>query len=205
MKTLIRVRASACSCLILLACAACGEAGDQPGNRSPNVKPVVAWDLPDFSCTDQLGRAIGKQELEGKIWVATFFFVQCTGPCPDMIRGLSELAKETRDMPDVRMVAFSFKPEEDTVSELADYAKAWRADPQRWHFLRTDSDAAAWELQEKGFKAGDMDHHTANFFLVDRKGRVRRWWDARDEMERASMLADIKTLAAGEELAVVDH
>ena len=204
MKLLRGAQLPTCSLLILLACASCGDDAQVP-RRSPNVKPVVAWDLPDFSCTDQLGRTIGKRELAGKIWVATFFFVQCTGPCPDMIRAHAELEKEPRDIPDVRMVAFSFRPEEDTVPELAAYAEAWRADPKRWHFLRAESGKAARDLQERGFKAGDMDHHTANFFLVDRKGRVRRWWDARNEMERASLLLDIKTLAAGEELSVVDH
>ena len=137
MMPLRGAQASACSLMLLLACAACGEDSVESTRRSPNFKPVVAWDLPDFSCTDQLGRTIGKRELEGKVWVATFFFIRCTGPCPDMIRGLSELAKETRDIPDLRLVAFSFKPEEDTVAELAAYATSWHADPDRWHFNPT--------------------------------------------------------------------
>lgn len=197
-------QATACSLLLLVALASCGKDSEEPP-RLLNSKPVVAWDLPDFSCTDQLGRKIGKQELEGKIWVATFFFVRCTGPCPDMIRALSELAKESTDVADLRLVAFTFKPEEDTVEELSAYAKSWRADPERWHFLRAEDRETVWDLQEKGFKAGGTDHHTARFFLVDQKGRVRRNWDARDEMERASLLLDIKTLAAGEELKAVRH
>ena len=191
--------------LLALAVSGCAREPDdyQPAPRPfENRKPIVNWDLPAFRATDQEGRPVDNQDLEGKVTVVTFFFIRCTGPCPAMIQALAQVGRDAEDVEDLQLVAFTFKPEEDKVEDLARYARASRLPADRLRFLRTETAPEVRSLQENGFKAGGWDHHSANFFLIDQKGRVRRWWDARDDQERAALIHDIRTLASGKDL---DH
>jgi hypothetical protein len=56
------------------------------------------------------------------------------------------------------------------------------------------------DLQQNAFKAGGAGHHTALFFLVDQDGTVRRFWDARDDAERALLIRDARLLLSGSSL-----
>jgi protein SCO1/2 len=195
---------------LIAATAGCGQDPEAPpaapsAAAFQNKKPIVQWELPAFTATDQRGVAVTNKDLEGKVTVVTFFFIRCSGPCPAMIQALSQVGRDAKDVEDLRLMAFTFKPEEDKVEDLERYARSWRLPPDRLRFLRTETGAEVRSLQENGFKAGGWDHHSANFFLIDQKGRVRRWWDARDDHERAALIHDIRTLAAGRKLDHVDQ
>ena len=38
--------------------------------------------VPDFTLTDARGRAVGRKDLAGKVWVADLIFTRCTDTCP---------------------------------------------------------------------------------------------------------------------------
>lgn len=203
-----RLRKGACTmaCLALLlllpACPSEPEpTSDQRETRFGTTKAVVEWPVGSFQGKDHLGRDFGNGTVSGKTWIATFFFIQCTGPCPDMVRALKQIHDDTKDLEDARYVAFTFDPENDTVEALAEYARHWKVDPDRFHFVRLPTKKAVQELQESFKAASAQDyHHTPNFFLVDRNGNTRRWWDARQDDERASLTHDLRRLIAGKEL-----
>jgi len=184
--------------IVVLVALTAGCAKEPTSTRLP--KPVANHPVTPFVYTDQAGSSVGLEELAGKVWIATFIYVRCPGPCPGMTRAMREIQDKTRDIPDLHFVSFTWDPENDTEEVLRDYARSYRANPERWHFLRGPSAKEVATLQEEGFQMGSPDHHATYFVLVDGRGRVRRWFDARTPDGQARIIADARDLLAGRPL-----
>ncbi len=163
--------------------------------------PVVAQ-IPDFSLIERDGRTVTRADLLGRVWVADFIFTACTGPCPTLTLRLRSLQSSLGEADrDVRLVSFSLDPETDTPAVLGRYAKRYQADPRRWWFLTSDSQKRMHEFVKKGFlqavspaTAGQPLIHSTRFVLVDRKGRIRAWYDGLDPKSKPLILRDIQSL-----------
>ena len=160
---------------------------EQPTAASP-------WNpagLPDFSLTHIDGTQVTKQTLQGKPWVACFFFTRCKGPCPLLIAQMSQLQRETG----VTLVAITVDPENDTVDILRNYAAEYieigKDYPNaKWYWL-TGSKADVFRLIHQGFLQIAYDQedapsgfevaHNNNLMYVDDSGRVRGKYLGTDE------------------------
>lgn len=142
--------------------------------------------VPAFAFTERSGKPVTNADLLGKVWVASFVFTRCSGPCPSVSGTLARLQDELKlaDTPDLRLVSFTFDPEQDTPDELKKYADRFRAHPDRWLFL-TGPEAELHALAKGGFKIGvtrnddpaarpgEKYQHTTYLAVVDRRGDVR--------------------------------
>jgi cytochrome oxidase Cu insertion factor (SCO1/SenC/PrrC family) len=145
--------------------------------------------VPAFRLTDQRGRAVTRDDLRGKVWVANFFFTRCAGDCSKTNASMQKLQRDLAGEPDVRLVGFSVDPSHDTPEVLSEFAGHWEADPQRWLFLTGDKEAMH-RLIQKGFLQAVQDNpdakpgyeviHTFALMVVDREGRLRGYVDGRD-------------------------
>src|SRR5579871_2125300 len=104
----------------------------------------------DFSLTDRGGQTVTQADLLGKVWVASFVFTRCNGPCPQVTATMAQLQEAFANQPDVRLVTFTVDPAHDDPRELADYARRYGADPQRWLFL-TGPEKKIYDLINKQF------------------------------------------------------
>ena len=165
-----------------------------PGSRK-RVKPIepepeIRFPIPDFSLTERSGRTVTNADLKGKVWVASFVFTRCTGPCPSVTATVAKLQQEldlaNRD--DLRLVTFTVDPNRDGIKALASYADNFRAHPDRWLFL-TGGERELHELMTGGFKLGikrssmpsavegqEFDHSTL-IAVVDKQGIARGYYD----------------------------
>jgi protein SCO1 len=153
--------------------------------------------VPDFKLTDQSGRTFdSRSQLDGKVWVANFIFTTCAGPCPRMTSQLRRIRDEAQDRSELRLVSFTIDPERDTPAALAEYGKRFGADPDKWFFLTgTQSDLNS--LSRKTFMLGNVDgslEHSTRFVLVDRKSRIRGFYDSSDPEKIQALAADLRTL-----------
>ncbi len=116
--------------------------------------PPVLFDLPDFELTRSDGTPFRRADLEGHVWVVSFFFTSCPSTCPKVTRAMKALAEryDAHDLP-VRLLSISVDPARDTPEVLAGYARTIGADPARWTFV-TGAPAAVRALVEKGFRLG---------------------------------------------------
>lgn len=176
--------------------------GDSTG-RVNVLSAEFALLVPEFSLIESSGRKVSRDDLLGKVWVADFIFSRCSGPCPTLSQNmhLFELALEGE--PDARFVTLTLDPANDTPEVLADYARRFHADPQRWLFLTGDDQPAIHQLVEKGFlqavKAATADApivHSTYFVLVDRAGRMRGFFDGLDAESRSRVPAAVRALLA---------
>lgn len=149
--------------------------------------PDLDYPVGTFSLTERSGRTITEKDLHGKVWIASFIFTRCSGPCPQvtstMRRLQTELDTELK-AGTVKLVTFTVDPKNDDLRKLREYADARGADPDNWLFL-TGDEAAIHKLLREQFKQGvarrtgpDVDpgtefDHSPRLVLVDRAGVIR--------------------------------
>jgi len=162
--------------------------------------PRDYFPAPDFSLTERSDRTVSSKELAGKVWVADFIFTHCAGICPTMSANMSKL--QDRLPAEVQLVSFSVDPYNDTPEVLAEYAKRYGADPERWWFL-TGKPEAIQELSVGGFKLAldpasgsevEPITHSSRFVLVDRKGLIRGYYGMEESDALDRLVADALNL-----------
>lgn len=107
--------------------------------------------VPDFALTDAQGRAVGRKDLAGKVWVADLIFTRCTDTCPLQSAEMARLQKEFAGEKDLRFVSITTDPAHDTPAVLAQYAARHKADLDTWFFLTGEEKAIA-RLAREGFR-----------------------------------------------------
>jgi cytochrome oxidase Cu insertion factor (SCO1/SenC/PrrC family) len=163
--------------------------------------------VPDFSLTERSGQEIGLAKLRGKIWIADFIYTTCTDTCPLQTAAMAKLQEEFADKPDVQLVSFTVDPERDTPKVLSLYAEMHQADAKRWYFITGQRDRVIRLIQEgfhlsvatlpNGIDANGMIPHSPRFVLVDKKARIRGYYDSRELEPFLRLKNDIETLLKG--------
>lgn len=158
----------------------------------------------DFELTDQTGERFASDELEGRVWIASFFFTSCTSICPLLTSHVGNLQRRTVDAPGIQFVSVSVDPETDTPERLRDYARRYDADLSRWTFL-TGARRDVHELVVEGFRmnmgereeaeAGYDIPHSGNLLLIDRNGVLRGQYET-DQAGLQALERDARQLAA---------
>lgn len=174
-----RLAAITSACLFLSACLSSGL---------PDIAQV-----PPFTLTAQDGRAFhSSAELKDKVWVADFFFTTCNGPCPRMTALMKRVQEATKEFPDVQLVSFTVDPQTDTPAVLSEYAQRFKYNPARWHFLTGDP-ATLRAIGDDTFHLGGIGpEHGTRFALVDRKGRIRAYYETSDSSSIRQLVDDIR-------------
>lgn len=175
--------------LVLAACQSRQETVEV--GELPEIKAA-----PDFSSVNFDGRTVSRRDLDGKVYIAYFFFTSCGGPCPVMNSKANVLQAEFAGEKDFRIVGFTVDPDNDSVKQLARYAERYSAKPGVWSMLRNEKPVVA-ELASKGYMMGDADvpaMHSTRFALVDRQGMIRGYYDGMDDAKVAELRAAIEKL-----------
>ena len=174
---------------LLAGLAACG--------RMEQPLPVYGQ-VPRFELTAESGEPFDSaKSLDGNIWIADFIFTTCTGPCPRMSAQMRQVQNATAGTPGIRLVSFTVDPEHDTPPVLAEYAKRYHADPQRWHFL-TGPTPKLQDLCRNAFKLGDVDGslvHSTRFVLMDGRGHIRGYYGMSEDDSVSRLLRDVRKLS----------
>ena len=159
----------------------------------------------EFSFLNQNGETITQQQTDGKVYVAEYFFTTCGSICPIMNEQMQRIQKVYLREQDLKILSFTVYPEVDTVEQMKRYALEHEANDGQWHFL-TGNKADLYSLARKSFfvlkpaeaeNLGDANSdfiHTNNFVLVDRKRRIRGYYDGTSTASVDSLIYDIGRL-----------
>jgi protein SCO1/2 len=136
-----------------------------------------------FTFTNQDGKLISEKNVEGKVYVAEYFFTSCTGICPILNDNMKKIYEKFRNEPDFLILSHTCDPETDSVARLKQYADSLQADASKWLFL-TGSKESLYNAARVSYLLDDPKNnrdnikdqflHTQFFALVDRNGKVRR-------------------------------
>lgn len=111
----------------------------------PNRGVAVGDRIPDFTLTDQTGRAVRLSQMRGEPLAVTFLYTRCpiATACPLTATRFAKLDSMLKGKGFGKLLTISIDPEHDTPKVLADYAHHLGADPARWKFLTGDPKAVA--------------------------------------------------------------
>ncbi|NQW78067.1 MAG: SCO family protein [Chitinophagaceae bacterium] len=158
--------------------------------------------IPSFSFKNQEGVNITEANVEGKIYVANFFYTKCRGICPKMITNMSLLQEAFKNDSIILLLSHTVTPELDSIAVLKKYAILNKVDSKKWHLL-TGGKNEIYTLAKQQYFAGDSVGyyqtgneflHTENFILVDQKRRIRGVYNGTLLLEIDRIKEDIQTL-----------
>ena len=164
--------------------------------------PPISFVRP-FSFVNQDGQILTNRDVEGKVYVAEFFFTTCPGICPDMNNNMRQVYEEFVDEPDFLILAHTSDPENDSVTNLKAYADSMKVNTAKWIFLTGRKDSlytmarVSYTIDDpaNNLKSIEDDFlHTQFWALVDKKGNVRKIYDGLKESEVRLLMRDIKKL-----------
>ncbi|GAA4762233.1 MULTISPECIES: SCO family protein [Flavobacterium] len=161
--------------------------------------------ISDFSFTNQNGKIITQKDYEGKIYVADFFFTTCPSICPIMADNMVWLQDKIKENPEVMLISHSVTPDIDSVPVLKAYAERKGVIDAKWNLVTGDK-KEIYYIARKSYlavKTGKPEEmydmvHTENFVLIDKKRRVRGFYDGTKREEVEKLLEDINYLSEKE-------
>lgn len=176
-------------------------------NNQPKRLPIIGANsghhVQPFSFTDQEGRTITNEDVDGKIRVVEYFFTTCKGICPRMNENMSRVYQAYRGNKDVMILSHTVDPKKDTVGAMKAYSLRFEANPDQWLFLTGDKqelyDAARYSYLVTAADSSKVDIdadfiHTDRFILVDWDGYIRGQYEGTDSTEINKLIEDIGQL-----------
>ncbi len=156
--------------------------------------------IADFKLTNQNGKTITQDDYNDKIYVADFFFTTCQTICPIMTDHMVQIQEKIKDNPEILLLSHTVTPEIDTVAQLKRYALEKGVDDSKWNLV-TGSKIEIYDLARKSYMVAKENPddpyglvHTENFALVDKKRRVRGFYDGTLPEDIDRLLLDIEKL-----------
>jgi protein SCO1 len=156
-----------------------------------------------FSFMDQDSIRISNKNVEGKVYVAEFFFTTCPGICPKLNTNLKPVYEKYKNRPDFLILSHTVNPGTDSVARLKHYADSMGVDSRHWYFLTGRKDSLylaarlSYLLDDPKNNLSPIDEqfiHTQFFALVDKNGQVRSIIDGLKKEELAQMDGQIEEL-----------
>jgi cytochrome oxidase Cu insertion factor (SCO1/SenC/PrrC family) len=168
--------------------AGCG--GTAPRASAP-TEPDLDYPVGEFTLTERSGAQVTDKDLRGSVWVGSFIFTRCNGPCPAVTATMANLQRDLADElkgGKLKLVTFTVDPARDDLKSLNEYATARGADPKNWLFLTGDEKTVHTLLEEQFKQAverkigpdvrpGDEFGHSTRLVLVDKNGVLRAMYE----------------------------
>lgn len=171
------------------------------------VNDTIHHKIAEFSFINQDGDTIDNYSMDGKVYVADFFFTSCPTICPVMKTQMLRVYEKFKDNPDFEILSHTIDPEYDTVELLKDYSQRLGVeDASTWHFLTGDQEKI-FEIGQTSYLTTAMEDqnepggflHSGAFVLVDQKGRIRGVYDGTKEDQVNRLMNDIPKILPARE------
>jgi protein SCO1/2 len=167
------------------------------------IVDTIYTTIPDFEFTNQDGKKFTEEDVQGKIYVADFFFTTCPSICPIMKSQMLRIHEKYKGNNEVHIISHSIDPTHDTVEVLKDYAERLEVDTEHWTFLTAEMDYI-FEIAQKGYLVSakeDADSpggllHSGAFILLDKDRRIRGYYDGTVEEDVDQLMQDMDNLLA---------
>ena len=165
------------------------------------VTDTIWHKVKNIQFTNQLGKKVSLDDLQGRILVINFFFTRCPSICPGLTKSMKKLQDSfLKNDSIVQFISISVDPEHDSVPQLRKFADRYNANHDSWWFV-TGNKKDIYDFALNELKAGLADTevdsafiHTENFFLLDSSRIVRGWFNGFDTLKQAELVRDIPLL-----------
>lgn len=158
-----------------------------------------------FHFVNQDGKPVDERAVQGKVYVAEYFFTTCQSICPIMNKNLVAVYEEFKNEDGFMILSHTCDPETDSAAQLKHYSDSMKVDTKRWMFVtgRKDSlynsarNSYLLDDPKNNFTSIDQQFlHTQFMALVDKSGKVRKIYDGLKKDELEELKRDIRDLLA---------
>jgi protein SCO1/2 len=172
------------------------------GNFYLEGQDTVYHQIADFAFVNQMGDTVSSKTIDGKVYVADFFFTTCPTICPIMKKEMLRVFEEYDGNPEFQILSHSIDPTFDTQEVLRDYSqKLGIEDASTWNFLTGDQEKI-FEMGQTSYLTTAMEDqaepggflHSGAFILVDQNGFIRGVYDGTRTDQVGRLLNDIPKL-----------
>ncbi|MGN7783914.1 SCO family protein [Niabella sp. 22666] len=170
-----------------------------PGYNDRKLEPISK--VARFQFTNQDGQAVTNKDVDGKVYVAEFFFTTCPGICPMMNDNMKQVYEKFKNEPDFRILSYTCDPQTDSAARLKVYADSMKVDTQKWIFLTGRKDSL-YKMARFSYSIDDANNnltnieddfiHSQHWALVNRKGEVLAIYDGLEKREINGLMKDIE-------------
>ena len=168
--------------------------------------PVINY-VQSFSFTDQNGKTVTENNLDGKVYVTEYFFTTCKGICPKMNANMKTVFEKFKDEKNFAILSHTSMPETDSVPLMKAYEeKMIGKNPDfaaKWYFV-TGSKDSLYKMARQSYlldndknnvnNISDQFIHTQFFALIDKQKRLRGIYDGLKKDEITRLDKDIHSL-----------
>ena len=166
-----------------------------------SITDSVYHTIPDFSFINQDSVVFTQKDVEGKIYVADFFFTTCPTICPKMKTQMLRVFEKYKDNPHFMILSHTIDPRHDTPSVLKEFGKNLGLDPKKWQMVTGDK-MKIYELGQKSYMVTATDDptqpggivHSGAFILVDKDRHIRGIYDGTVPEKVDNLIKDIEVL-----------
>jgi protein SCO1/2 len=167
------------------------------------VKLPVLSTVQPFAFTNQDGKQVTERNVEGKVYVAEYFFTTCPSICPMLNTNMLKIYEAYKNEPGFLIVSHTSDPDNDSAARLKQYADSLKVNTAHWWFLTGRKDSL-YKAARNSYLLDDPQNnlqnineqflHTQFFALVDKSGRVRKIYDGLKKEEVEELKKDISGL-----------
>jgi protein SCO1/2 len=162
---------------------------------------TIYHQIPPFRFLNQDSIWVSEKDMEGKIYIADFFFTTCPTICPKMKTQLLRIYERYATNDQIRILSHSIDPDFDKPYILRQYASRLDVKAPRWNMLTGDK-KAIYTLGEKSYMVTAQEDknevggfvHSGAFILVDKQRHIRGIYDGTKEEEVNHLIEDIEIL-----------
>jgi protein SCO1 len=172
-----------------------------PGFTRSKLPPISF--VQPFSFTDQDGKKFTQRDVEGKVYVANYFFTTCKSICPRMNNEVKKVYEHFKTEDDFLILSHTSDPGTDSSARLKRYADSIGVTTKNWIFLTGRKDSLyrqarlSYKIDDPNNNVQSIDEdflHTQFLALVNKKGEVIKIYDGLKQAEINELINDAEKL-----------
>ena len=172
-----------------------------PGFTKSQLPPISY--VQPFSFTNQDGKKFTQRDVEGKVYVANYFFTTCKSICPRMNNEVRKVYEHFKTENDFLILSHSSDPGTDSSARLKRYADSMGVTTKNWIFLTGRKDSlyrqarVSYKIDDPNNNVQSIDEdflHTQFLALVNKKGEVVKIYDGLKQSEINELIKDTEKL-----------
>jgi protein SCO1 len=172
-----------------------------PGFTKSQLPPISY--VQPFSFTNQDGKKFTQRDVEGKVYVANYFFTTCKSICPRMNNEVKKVYEHFKTENDFLILSHTSDPGTDSSVRLKRYADSIGVTTKNWIFLTGRKDSlyrqarVSYKIDDPNNNVQSIDEdflHTQFLALVNKKGEVVKIYDGLKQSEINELIEDTEKL-----------
>src|SRR5436190_1233747 len=172
-----------------------------PGFTKSKLPPISY--VQPFSFTNQDGKKVTQRDVEGKVYVANYFFTTCKSICPRMNNEVKKVYEHFKTENDFLILSHTSDPGTDSSARLKRYADSIGVTTENWIFLTGRKDSLyrqarlSYKIDDPNNNVQSIDEdflHTQFLALVNKKGEVVKIYDGLKQAEINELIKEAEKL-----------